>query len=220
MPKVTKWLPTYSFKIPDSSELSELDLADLTFNKSDQIDLIIGNDYEQFLHLEGIKKNVCGQTSAYYTVFGWVLSGPIKTQIIQTFTTSVTQCETSDLNNTLKMFWEQEEIPTSHPNTVEHEICEKFYTQTTTRHENGRYVVRLPFRSEFPDKVSLGSSRYIALVQYSRMEKTLAKDPELQAQYKAVLNDYITLDHMEETSSSAPRSCSPRTQNDQIKSRI
>ncbi|XP_046811695.1 uncharacterized protein LOC124421028 [Lucilia cuprina] len=180
MPKVTKWLPTYSFEMPDSPELSELDLADPTFNKSAQIDLIIGNDYEQFLNLEGIKKNVCGQTSAYHTVFGWVLSGPIKTQTIQTFTTSVTQCETSDLNNTLKMFWEQEEIPTSHPNTVEHEICEKFYTQTTTRHENGRYVVRLPFRSEFPDKVSLGSSRYIALAQYSKWRKHSQKIQNLK----------------------------------------
>ncbi|XP_037826888.1 uncharacterized protein LOC119614855 [Lucilia sericata] len=201
MPKVTKWLLTYSFEIPDSPELSELDIADPTFNKSAEIDLIIGNYYEQFLNLDGIKRNVCGQTSAYHTVFGWVLSDPIKTQTIQTFTTSVTQCETSDLNNK-KRFWEQEEIPTSHPITVEHKICEMFYTQTTTRHENGRYVVRLPFRSEFPDKVSLGSSRYIALDQYSRMEKTLAKDPELQAQYKAVLNDYITLDHMEENCSS------------------
>ncbi|XP_065356169.1 uncharacterized protein LOC135950561 [Calliphora vicina] len=202
MPKVTKWLPTYSFEIPNSAELSELDLADPTFNKSAQIDLIIGNDYEHFINLEGIKKNICGQTSAYSTVFGWVLSGPIKTQTIQTFTTEVISCETTELNNILKKFWEQEEIPTYHPKTLEHEICEKFYTQTTTRHENGRYVVRLPFKSEFPDKVSLGSSRYIALAQYSRMEKTLAKDLELQAQYKSVLNDYITLDHMEETSSS------------------
>ncbi|XP_065365526.1 uncharacterized protein LOC135958552 [Calliphora vicina] len=202
LPKVTEGLPAHNFEIPDSTVLKELDLADTTFNKSSQIDLILGNDYEHSINIEGIKKNVCGQTSAYNTVFGWVLSGPIKTQTIQTFTTAVTPCETADLNNTLKRFWEQEEIPTSHPKAIEHDICEKFYTQTTTRQENGRYVVRLPFKSEFPDKVSLGSSRYIALAQYSSLEKTLAKDPELQAQYKSVLNDYITLDHMEETSSS------------------
>ncbi|XP_065356147.1 uncharacterized protein LOC135950538 [Calliphora vicina] len=190
LPKVTKRLPAHTFEIPDSTVLKELDLADPTINKSSQIDLILGNNYEYSINIEGIKKNVCGQTSAYNTVFGWVLSGPIKTQTIQTFTTEVTPCENADLNNILKKFWEQEEIPTSHPKTVEHDICEKLYTQTTTRYLNGWYLVRLPFKSEFPEKVSLSSSRYITLAQYSSLEKT------------AVLNDYITLDHMEETSSS------------------
>ncbi|XP_065365565.1 uncharacterized protein LOC135958596 [Calliphora vicina] len=201
LPKVTKHLPSCTFEAPKSPELKELDLADPTFNKSSQIDLILGNDYERFINIEGMKKNICGQTSAYNTVFGWVLSGPMKTETIQAFSTSVFTSETSELNSILKKFWEQEEIPSANPISEEDEICEKLYCETTTRNENGRYVVRLPFKKEYPEKLFLGSSRFVALAQYSRMEKTLSKDPELQIQYKAVLSEYLTLDHMEETSS-------------------
>ncbi|XP_046810015.1 uncharacterized protein LOC124420599 [Lucilia cuprina] len=198
---LTKLLPTCSFEIPHSKEFEELDLADPTFNKSSQIDIILGNDYEHFINIDGIKKNICGLTSAYNTIFGWVLSGPIKTQTIQSFTTSVVISKTSDLNALLKKFWEEEEIPSSRPQLPEDEICENLYAQTTTRDESGRYMVRLPFKKEFPEKIFLGSSRFVALAQYSRMEKTLSKDPQLQCQYNAVLNEYLALNHMEETSS-------------------
>lgn len=63
-------------------------------------------------------------------------------------------------------------------------LChEKFYAQTTRRNEGGRYIVRLPFKTEFLEKAFLGSSRFVALVQYSRMEKTLSKDSTLQSQF-------------------------------------
>ena len=38
----------------------------------------------------------------------------------------------------------------------------------------------------------------VALAQYSRMEKTLSKDPELYSQYNSVLEEYLSLDHMED----------------------
>lgn len=78
LPKVTRNIPAYSFIISNPEELNELDLADPHFNQSSQIDLILGNDSERFINLDGIKKNICGETSAYNTIFGWVLSGPIK----------------------------------------------------------------------------------------------------------------------------------------------
>ncbi|XP_065362021.1 uncharacterized protein LOC135955595 [Calliphora vicina] len=201
LPKVTKQLPAFSFEILYSMQLEEIDLADPTFNKTSQIDLILGNDYEHSINIAGIKKNICGQTSAYNTIFGWVLSGPMKAQIVQSFTTTVIPADTTDLNTLLKRFWEQEEIPSAPSNSVEDEICERFYAQTTKRNENGRNVVRLPFKKEYPEKIFLGSSRFIALAQYARMEKTLSKNPELHSHYMAVLNEYLALGHMEETSS-------------------
>ena len=123
----------------------------------------------------------------------------MKTQTVQTFTTSVIPSDISDCNNILKKFWEEQEIPSTHPSSTEDEICERFYTRTTRRHENGRYIVRLPFREEYPDKTFLGPSRFIALAQYSGMEKTLSKDPGLSTEYKSVLNEYLALDHMAAT---------------------
>ncbi|XP_065356502.1 uncharacterized protein LOC135950906 [Calliphora vicina] len=200
LPKLTKRIPAISFDLPNSSQLSSLDLADPNFNCSSQIDLIIGNDSEHFINIEGIKKNICGQASAYNTIFGWVLSGPIETNTVQTFTTTVTPSENSALNNTLRQFWEQEELPLKPVISEEDQYCETFYKQTTTRDSDGRYVVRLPLKKEFPHSKFLGPSRILALVQYSRINQSLSKTPELQNEYYNVLEEYLTLNHMEPVS--------------------
>ncbi|XP_037812758.1 uncharacterized protein LOC119604295 [Lucilia sericata] len=197
LPKVTNKIPSVSFELPNPIELSGIDLADPNFNISSSIDLILGND----INLDGIKRDVCGSASAYRTVFGWVLSGPVKTQPIYSFSTCVGSTEDFTLDEIVRKFWEQEEIPSTRPASSEDEYCEKFYQQTTTRLPNGRYMVRLPFRQEFPESRFLGPSRFIALSQYVRMEQMLEKDPALSTQYNDVLTEYITLDHMEETTS-------------------
>ena len=200
LPKIAKPIPSISFEIPQSSGLYTLDLADPTFNKSSQIDIMLGNDCERFINTEGIKKNVCGQASAYNTVFGWVLSGPISTQTIHTFTTNLVPLKNLELNDLLRKFWEQEELPISHPLSQEDQICERIYKETTTREPSGRYIVRLPFKKEFPETQFLGSSRIQALSQYSRMKVNLAKNSDILQQYNQVLEEYISLNHMDKTS--------------------
>ncbi|XP_075158159.1 uncharacterized protein LOC142231437 [Haematobia irritans] len=202
LPKLTKLLPSISFELPDiaKSSLQELDLADPNFNKSTQIDIILGNDSERFLNLEGIKRNICGIASAYNTVFGWVLSGPISTKV-QSFTSTVGFSENSSLDKLLRKFWEQEEIPFFNQSTAEDDFCEEFYRRTTTRQSDGRYMVRLPFRKDFPKSVYLGPSRHLAIGQYASMERSLNRDPSLRTQYNSVLNEYLSLDHMEASSS-------------------
>ncbi|XP_059222553.1 uncharacterized protein LOC131996737 [Stomoxys calcitrans] len=201
LPKMTKWLPSVSFEISNPSELEELDLADPNFNKSAQIDLILGNDSERFINIEGIRKNICGDTSAYNTVFGWVLSGPMQTERIFSFSTNVVESEDVKISELLRKFWEQEEVPMAPPLCKEDQFCEEFYCKTTSRSPDGRYVVRLPFKAEFSDALSLGSSRFLALAQYNRMETKLSDDPELNTEYNSVLNEYISLEHAQETSS-------------------
>ncbi|XP_046801098.1 uncharacterized protein LOC111682254 isoform X1 [Lucilia cuprina] len=198
LPKVTNHIPSVSFEFP-KFKTENLDLADPTFNQSSQIDLILGNDSERFINIDGIKKNICGHVSAYNTIFGWVLSGPIKGRPIQSFTTSIVPSETSILNNLLRKFWEQEELLSPKLISEEDQYCETFYKNTTTRQQDGRYVVRLPFKKEFPCSLFLSTSRILALGQYSRMKISLSKDPELQTQYNAVLNEYLSLQHMEKT---------------------
>ncbi|XP_075154865.1 uncharacterized protein LOC142228347 [Haematobia irritans] len=200
LPKVTQRLPSVSFSVSCPSDLREIDLADPSFNKSSHIDLILGNDPEKLLNIDGIKRNICGEASAYNTVFGWVLSGPMRAERVQTFTTHVHPSENSSLNEILQKFWELEEIPTSHPVSDEDHYCEELYRNTTVRGSDGRYTVRLPFKKEFSESMHLGSSRFIALGQLSRMEQSLSKNPELQVQYTAVLDEYLSMNHMEETS--------------------
>ncbi|XP_075150485.1 uncharacterized protein LOC142224588 [Haematobia irritans] len=201
LPKVTRKLPAVSFDIPKCPELLKLDLADPNFNISSHIDLILGNDSERFINIDGIKKDIYGCASAYNTIFGWVLSGPMPTESVLSFTTKVYALESDTLSDVLKKFWEIEEVPSVPEFSESEKFCENLYATTTTRDDDGRYVVRLPFRKEFPETISLGSSRFTALGQYTRMERTLLKDPDLQDQYNSVLQEYITLNHMGETSS-------------------
>ncbi|XP_075170131.1 uncharacterized protein LOC142242439, partial [Haematobia irritans] len=201
LPKLTKKLPSVSFDVTYSQELRELELADPNFNKSANIDLILGNDSERFINIEGIKKNICGQASAYNTIFGWVLSGPMVAEKVSTFTTNVVTSEDEQISDILRKFWEIEEIPKKSLCSAEDKYCEDFYNTTTTRDTDGRYVVRLPFKPEFPNTLHLGSSRFLALGQYSRLEKSLSADLGLKEQYHSVLNEYISLKHMEESSS-------------------
>ncbi|XP_075162875.1 uncharacterized protein LOC142235508 [Haematobia irritans] len=199
--EVTKKLPTVSFEIPNPSELNDLELADIHSNKSSHIDLVLGNDSERFINIDGIKKNICGETSAYNTIFGWVLSRPMRTETILSFSVNVLESEGTSLSDLLRKFWEQEEVPTSHLVSAADAFCKEFYKKTTTRISNGRYMVRLPFREEFSQSMFLGSSRFIAMAQYNHMERNLSKNSELKTQYNEVLNEYIELDHAEETSS-------------------
>ncbi|XP_075159812.1 uncharacterized protein LOC142232963 [Haematobia irritans] len=201
LPKVTRKLPSVSFKVPDGHDFLNLDLADPNFNISSNIDLILGNDSERFISVDGIKRNVYGVASAYNTIFGWVLSGPMPTEIVQSFTTKVVSCESDTLGDVLRKFWEVEEVPSAPQTLDSDQYCLDFYTKTTTRGNDGRYIVRLPFRKDFPEGIALGSSRYIALGQYARMERTLAKNPDLQKQYNDVLNEYISMNHMQKVSS-------------------
>lgn len=201
LPKLTRKLPSVSFDISLSPELQEIDLADPNFNKSSNIDLILGNDTERFINIDGIIKNVCGQASAYNTIFGWVLSGPMRRETVHSFTTNVIQDENDSLNTMLRKFWEAEEIPSIALESPEDIYCEDFYAKTTIRRPDGRYVVRLPFKHNFQNTIFLGSSRFLALGQYTRLDKTLTKDNDLREEYSSVLNEYIDLSHMEECSS-------------------
>lgn len=100
--KVTKPVPALSFEISNPSDLEDLDLAEPYFNKSSQIDLILGNDADRIINLEGIKKNICGNTSDYKTIFGWVLSGPIKTETLQLISTTIVEKHDPPLSEMLR----------------------------------------------------------------------------------------------------------------------
>ncbi|XP_011859229.1 PREDICTED: uncharacterized protein LOC105556738 [Vollenhovia emeryi] len=71
--------------------------------------------------------------------------------------------------------------------------------ETTKTNQNddaeGRYVVRLPFRTGPP--IKLGDSRAIALSNLHRVERQLQRTPATAAEYSAFLEEYQKLGHME-----------------------
>lgn len=71
-----------------------------------------------------------------------------------------------------------------------------FFSTYTTRNEQGRYIVRLPFTNK---RSLLGDSRAMVVRRFYSLERKLQTNTELKAQYTEFLEEYITLGHMTET---------------------
>ncbi|XP_036340744.1 uncharacterized protein LOC118750117 [Rhagoletis pomonella] len=195
LPQLTNMLPSYKVNGKDRQKFAHLKLADPNCHTPAQVDILLGSDLIPQIMLEGIEK-ISNTQLAQNTIFGWILSGQIKEKI-SVFTTQVEDISNEHLNSQLRRFWELEELPPMQVITPEDKYCEDYYKATTTRSKNGRYVVRLPFKPQFPDTLALGHSRTSALQQFLSMEKNLLKKGELKTSYDNVLEEYLQLNHME-----------------------
>lgn len=208
--KLTNVLPTYSVENPDISELDGLELADPYFFKSSKIDLILGSDIIPQIILPDVKYGIFKSVMAQNTVFGYIFSGPISTDnstkgSISSYTIEVKPISDDSISKQLRKFWEVEEVAVSRPQSKEDQYCESLYQKTTYRDSNGRYVVKLPFKVEYPQDLYLGFSRYAALAQYIGQEVIMSKKPGVSETYRGILEEYLSLDHMEPTSSTETR---------------
>ncbi|XP_004521667.1 uncharacterized protein LOC101453495 [Ceratitis capitata] len=160
--------------------------------------MVVGSDILPKILVPGLKNDIGGSLIAQNTIFGWILSGPVA-QSITSLSTQVIETMVDPLGDLLKKFWEQEEVSGAQTQTDEDTICEDLYRNTTYRRNDGRYVVKLPFKPEFPNTMALGHSRLSAQQQYISIERNLEKKLDLQKIYAEVLEEYQTLDHMERT---------------------
>lgn len=73
----------------------------------------------------------------------------------------------------------------------------RYLPKTTTRGENGKFVVRLPLK---PNAQELGESKSMALDRLLKLEMRFARNPSLQHDYTAFMQAYLDLGHMEKVS--------------------
>ncbi|XP_053968405.1 uncharacterized protein LOC128869828 [Anastrepha ludens] len=185
LPKLASAQPDKTFKW-DIEQWRNYTLADPNFNRSDRIDVVIGGDVYADILEEGIfkKDRILGQA----TKLGWILSGVLQQprkngRILAAVTT------------TLEKFWEIED--TTAPTYIEDDDeCMKIFDKTTTRDENNRFVVNLPFKK----KKDLGDSRKQAMARFLNLEKKLASDDNLRKQYVQFMRDYLEMGHMKKAS--------------------
>ncbi|XP_036342045.1 uncharacterized protein LOC118751347 [Rhagoletis pomonella] len=197
LPQLTRHMPTFTISRENWQRFKILELADPSCHIPAHTDMVIGRDILPQILLEGIQK-ICNTILAQKTIFGWILSGPI-TKNVMAFSTQVEECSNATLSSQLRKFCEEEQIPQPPQISPEDQACEHIYATTTTRAPNGRYIVRLPFKEEFPKKLSLGHSRSAALQQFFSMERSLQKKGDLATMYNNVLQEYLDLGHMEHT---------------------
>lgn len=116
--------------------------------------------------------------------FWVILTGPIprsnSSPSNSSFSTHVSfHCEVS-LDKQISKFSEVEDLPRKKFMSKPEQICEELYKQATKRDKEGRYVVSLPFREDFPQKMLLGQSRNSTMAQFFRNEGRLVKNSKLK----------------------------------------
>ncbi|XP_037828692.1 uncharacterized protein LOC119616431 [Lucilia sericata] len=172
LPSISGNLPSFNCPSEIKGELPNIRLADRNFYKSRAVDLLLGADLYPRIILNEVRNNIVGSLMAQKTVFGWVLTGPVNISpkdSINVFSTTITHSEEDNLNENLTKFWELEQPPRRKVLSQSDKMCEEIYRKTTFRDSEGRYVVSLPFKPEFPQEINLGISRTGVLKHENQM---------------------------------------------------
>ena len=169
-------------------------------------DLLLCEREYAFFILEGLRKGPYGAPVAQLTSLSWILSGADAEKPTPESLESVNLNQIAVSNHTqmanepsladsLQRFWKIEEVPVASKLSEDEVECETHFVNTHKRLPDDRYEVSLPFKgNRAPD---IGESYHIAKRQFLSLEKRLHQKPELLREYKAVMSDLLTSNHME-----------------------
>ncbi|UYV60592.1 hypothetical protein LAZ67_1001615 [Cordylochernes scorpioides] len=188
--RVTADLPNFQIQSADFPHLENLLLADPEFYVTKPIDLILGADTFVEIIL-GHKTDLEHHPIALNTKLGWLVSGRIHSNI-KSKTSVINHC-TTELDSSIRKFWELEDVPISKAQLGTKNACEILFKSDLKRDIEGRYSVNLPFKST----PNLGDSRSQALRRFFNLEKRLQANPSLKSQYINFMREYMELNHME-----------------------
>ncbi|EZA60624.1 hypothetical protein X777_14434 [Ooceraea biroi] len=162
MPQLTSYAPRKVIDLHSLSHLANLSWADPDPGSAEPIDVIIGADLYGSVILDGIRRGGQGDPIAQNSIFGWLISGPVG---LTASSNASSACLATDahpavsvhhisvspsLDAELRRFWEVEEVPRKALLTPEEIRCENHFIHTHSRTPGGRYIVRLPFKTELP----------------------------------------------------------------------
>jgi len=206
LPKLTTLIPSHSFETTEWSHLNKLTLADPHFATPAPIDILLGADVYGIIIKEGLIKRTVSALIAQSTSLGWIVSGPISSNI---------RCNRSLLHQTsnheellqlMQRFWELDGIPdVQHVRILspDEQSCENHFKRTHSRNQDERYVVRLPF-NDHPSK--LGASKPKAIRMVTRLINKFRSEPLFANLYSNFMLEYANLGHMKLVPESLPES--------------
>ncbi|XP_065361988.1 uncharacterized protein LOC135955564 [Calliphora vicina] len=190
--------PEYAISRDKFSIPSNIQLADPSFDRPEKIDLLLGCEY--FLDLLSVGQIKLGPSlpTLQKTLLGWIVSGKCESdspENVSKICNVVTESHYSDdtLDSVVRRFWELEEIPQRSLLTEEQKNCEEHYNANTLRLPNGRFQVKLPFKSN-PSK--LGLSYDTARRRFLALERKLGKNLNIKEMYNEFMREYLHLGHM------------------------
>lgn len=195
-PKVTENLPTFEVDAATWNIPAGIQLADPTFFRSGQVDLLIGMEWYDDILKAGRLKLSEDLPTLRDSQFGWLVGGRYASAFCGTIVNSNVATPSSDsLNELMQKFWEVESVSSEKCVMTEAEQCEQHFQSTVRRNEDGRYVVQFPLRESISQ---LGDSRPMALRRFYALEAKLQKNPDIKMQYDEFVDEYEQLGHCKE----------------------
>ena len=181
-------------------------MADPDYRQKARVDLLIEADLYSTLLRIGLHRSPSDALVAQNTSLGWVISGvsvPSTTGSPNTDTpdrVSTSFCEAELSNDILRKFWELEDFPPMTHLSKDDERCERIFSETFRRSDEGRYTVRLPLKAG--SRKLLGNTLKRAQNQMSWLRQRLSEDTKLRKEYEMFLRDYEQSGHMRRISTS------------------
>ena len=212
--KLTSLLPESPVDTIDLRKLVTVELADPYFNKPGPIDVLIGADKVFDIITGPSNSTIAGVPNIVPTIFGSVVVGrsaqnsprvnkgvkTFCTQLDLSFCTHLNQSFCTQLDHSLafdlQKFWRLEEISEEPTLSIDDQRAEEFFQKTHQRLLDGRYVVKLPFKSQ--ENLNFGNSFSVALHRLHSIERRFLSNPSLKEQYQMFMDEYLSLGHMEE----------------------
>ncbi|KAJ8920538.1 hypothetical protein NQ315_005407 [Exocentrus adspersus] len=153
--KITDNLPVRAINRAQLSIPQHLNLADPSFHRSGEIDLLFGASIFWDLLCVGQIKLGNNYPIMQKTKLGWVIAGTMppsqpleasaKTRRVCNLVTGI------NLQDQLERFWRIEEGPSQENVSKEDYECQENFLNTTRRDEQGRFIVTLPLRENISD---------------------------------------------------------------------
>ena len=200
--KITSCQPSFPVPGSVSEKFSSLDLADPNFFRPGQIDFLLGADLYSDVMTEGPIIRLEGLPSAWPSIFGYIILGPIAPRVsnyvsnikLGTLTTCFTSVE-NDLNSSMQNFWNIEELPSIKSISPEDRVAEEQFKTLHYRNPDGSYVVPLLLKDKYLP-LSMSGSQTQAIKRFTNLDCKLKRNSELNAEYTAFLKEYLDLGHM------------------------
>ncbi|GBN28332.1 hypothetical protein AVEN_118861-1, partial [Araneus ventricosus] len=196
VPRITSLIPSQKINISNIEIPNHVKLADPNFCIPGKIDMLIGSDiFFDLLKADKIRL-ANGNLILQESELGYVVSGKLPTEVTCNYCCVAVE---TNLDNAIKEFFEIESFPTDSFDSTkseEEKFCEEHFLKTHSRTKSGRYIVSLPMK-ENADSV-LGFSRENAVKRLNGIWNKLNKNNTLATLYKAFLQEYLDLGHMQQ----------------------
>ncbi|XP_055522889.1 uncharacterized protein LOC129717071 [Wyeomyia smithii] len=199
IPKVTGIIPTSKIDVSQWTIPNGVVLADPMFHTPEKIDLLIGGELFFDILKPSLIQLADGLPQLRDTHVGWIVAGVIVGPHLCNVSLQYSHVALEDIERKLLQFWQVEEVPDVPKLSAEEIECETHFLSTYQRDETGRFIVKLPFRSNLSQ---LDNCRSLALKRFLMLEKRLIRNPELQAQYVDFIREYESLGHCREVAES------------------